>query len=302
MQGGYCGVACRARADSCAGWTVGPGRDPGLTPNRGDAMDGELILADPGTRISYTLAGEGERTLVFAHGSYLDRRCWDSQVRFFSPDFRVLTFDLPGHGKSNGSREDWTFASYARDVAGLVAELELTRVILVGHSMSAYINLILMGDHRLDAEAVIAIDAFKSAGRALPDEQREMVLQAVRTDYVGATRNFAETSLLSATTPVHIREEVLTAYERSQPALGQGLMEEMLNAHRLEQLYLPRVDYPLFVVNVDYAPTDRAAFRELAGGDIPVCEIGGTCHFPMLEVPDKLNRAILECTDATSSA
>jgi sigma-B regulation protein RsbQ len=257
--------------------------------------DNELVLTESGTRISYTLAGGGDRTLVFVHGSYLDKHCWDSQNRFFSRDFRVLTFDLPGHGRSGNGRDDWTFRKFADDIAALSARLDLTNIILVGHSMAAYVNLILLEEFDLAVDAVIAVDAFRSAGHAMPADQREMVLQAVRTDYAGANRQFATAALLTDETPVHIREKILAAYEQSYRPMGIGIMEEMLDAYRLEQAYLPRVGYPLFVVNVDYAPTDMASFRALAGANIPVREIAGTCHFPMIEVPDDLNRAILEC-------
>ena len=40
-------------------------------------------------------------TLVFVHGWTCDSSSWDGQVPAFSGDYRVITLDLPGHGRSD---------------------------------------------------------------------------------------------------------------------------------------------------------------------------------------------------------
>ena len=52
------------------------------------------------TVINYKLMGNGETTLLFVHGSYIDQTYWHEQVAFFSKDFTVVTMDLPGLGQS----------------------------------------------------------------------------------------------------------------------------------------------------------------------------------------------------------
>lgn len=47
----------------------------------------------------YEIAGEG-KPLVFLHAGIADSRQWDNEFENFSQDYRVLPYDLRGHGKS----------------------------------------------------------------------------------------------------------------------------------------------------------------------------------------------------------
>jgi pimeloyl-ACP methyl ester carboxylesterase len=71
-----------------------------------------------------------------AGGSHLD---WPPQLRRFEP-LGSCAIDLPGHGRSAGSARS-TVNAYGDDVLELVRQLDLTEVILVGHSMGGAIAL-----------------------------------------------------------------------------------------------------------------------------------------------------------------
>ena len=47
----------------------------------------------------YEIEGEGE-PLLFLHGWGVDKRIWRQQTKYFSHNYKVLSIDLPGHGKS----------------------------------------------------------------------------------------------------------------------------------------------------------------------------------------------------------
>jgi pimeloyl-ACP methyl ester carboxylesterase len=71
--------------------------------------------------------------LLLIHGAGGSRLDWPAELRRL-PRARVLTLDLPGHGRSTGpGRTD--IGSYAQDVREFVNGLRLQRVVLVGHSM-----------------------------------------------------------------------------------------------------------------------------------------------------------------------
>ena len=56
-------------------------------------------------RVHYKSLGDGTTALVFVHGWTCDESSWRYQVPFFKKNYRVITLDLPGHGKS-GSPKD----------------------------------------------------------------------------------------------------------------------------------------------------------------------------------------------------
>jgi pimeloyl-ACP methyl ester carboxylesterase len=95
--------------------------------------------------LAYRLKQEGPESFVFVHGLGASKNSFD---RCFEMDefdgYTLAAIDLPGCGKS--SRPDdfsYTMADQADLVLEWIRSLELTRIILVGHSMGGAICLYL---------------------------------------------------------------------------------------------------------------------------------------------------------------
>lgn len=52
-----------------------------------------------GTKLYYEVVGEGQ-PLVLVHAGSFDRRIWDEQVTAFAGHYKVIRYDVRGHGKS----------------------------------------------------------------------------------------------------------------------------------------------------------------------------------------------------------
>lgn len=75
-------------------------------------------------------------TMVFVHGAGSSHLIWSIQARVFSHDYRVITFDFSGHGESPSLDEPVSIEEgFVRELASLIAHLELDDFVLVGHSM-----------------------------------------------------------------------------------------------------------------------------------------------------------------------
>src|SRR5688500_13687764 len=94
-------------------------------------QDKKMII--DGEVISYYDNLYGEITLLFIHGSFLNKDYWQKQLYYFH-DHRVIAIDLAGHGKSSANRENFTINQYGKDIADFINELSLQNVILIGHS------------------------------------------------------------------------------------------------------------------------------------------------------------------------
>ncbi len=82
-----------------------------------------------------------QRTVVFIHGAANDHSVWALQSRYFAyHGCNVLALDLPGHGKSRGLALT-SIASHAEWVIGLLDAAEISKAVLVGHSMGSLIAL-----------------------------------------------------------------------------------------------------------------------------------------------------------------
>ncbi|RYZ63437.1 MAG: alpha/beta hydrolase [Proteobacteria bacterium] len=90
--------------------------------------------------------GDGERTMVFAHGFGCDQNMWHKLAPAYESRYRVVLFDHVGGGSSDLTAYDpvkyGTLDGYAEDVLQIVKELGRGQAIFVGHSVSAMIGML----------------------------------------------------------------------------------------------------------------------------------------------------------------
>lgn len=98
--------------------------------------------------LAYTEAGAGD-VIVLLHGQGGDGSAWSAQVNALSARYRVISVDLPGHGRSRGGVT--TMAGFAAEVAALVHALSPEPAHVIGHSFGGMVALQLA----IDAPALV---------------------------------------------------------------------------------------------------------------------------------------------------
>jgi non-heme chloroperoxidase len=92
------------------------------------------IKTNDGTELYYKSWGTGQ-PILFSHGWPLTGDDWDTQMLFFlDRGFRVIAHDRRGHGRSGQTVNGNEMNTYADDLAALMEALDLTSVVLIGHS------------------------------------------------------------------------------------------------------------------------------------------------------------------------
>ncbi len=107
--------------------------------------------------VNYELSGKkGGRVVVLSHSLSSSLLMWDLQVDALSPYFRVLRYDIRGHGKSDAPPGPYTLDLLAQDVIQLLDALDIDRVHFVGLSLGGMIgqSLALNNPHRLKSLAL----------------------------------------------------------------------------------------------------------------------------------------------------
>jgi non-heme chloroperoxidase len=89
-----------------------------------------------GVKLFYQQKGEGN-PIVLIHGWSSDHTAFDPAFNDLGSKFKVISYDLRGHGSSDRPEHGLTLKRFATDLEELMASLELKDVTLVGHSMGA---------------------------------------------------------------------------------------------------------------------------------------------------------------------
>jgi pimeloyl-ACP methyl ester carboxylesterase len=111
-----------------------------------------------GSEVAYASQGTIVRPpLVFIHGWGAFHKYFRNCFSAFSPRWRCIAPDLPGHGLSARARCETTVEGYAAWLGRFLDALGIARATLVGHSMGGTIGLLFALDHpeRVEKLAVV---------------------------------------------------------------------------------------------------------------------------------------------------
>jgi 3-oxoadipate enol-lactonase len=94
-----------------------------------------------GSNLHYWITGpENGQLIVLAHGATLDHHSFDAQVPpLVEAGYRVLTWDLRGHGESTPLGEAINIAILSDDLKAILDEIGVGQVVLVGHSFGGFV-------------------------------------------------------------------------------------------------------------------------------------------------------------------
>ncbi|MEO7914987.1 MAG: 3-oxoadipate enol-lactonase [Novosphingobium sp.] len=99
------------------------------------------VVVGDGTRIAYCWDGrETAPVLMLSSSLGTDAHMWDPQVEAFAENFRVLRYDMRGHGGSDAPAGAYSMDRLGRDVVELLDALGLERVHFCGLSLGGMIG------------------------------------------------------------------------------------------------------------------------------------------------------------------
>jgi 3-oxoadipate enol-lactonase len=101
-----------------------------------------LYLDRPdGVRLAYEVSGaDAGPTVVMTHGVSMDHRLWEPQVAALADRYRVVTYDMRGHGDSPCAPEQFSTEAAADDLVALMDAVVAERAAFVGHSLGATVS------------------------------------------------------------------------------------------------------------------------------------------------------------------
>lgn len=125
-------AACTPSGDAAEAVSGDPARAP-QTSGNGASLTG--IAEVNGTTLYYEARGEGP-PVIFIQGGNLVQEMWEDQITEFAREYRVVTYDVRGFGRSGPWGEPFRACD---DLAALMDHLDIERAHLVGLSLGGRI-------------------------------------------------------------------------------------------------------------------------------------------------------------------
>ena len=100
------------------------------------------FLERDGVRIFYEAAGKGPPVLL-SHGYSATSRMWRGQVEALAPRYRIITWDMRGHGQSDSPDDPALYSEAATvgDMAAILDALGIDTAVIGGLSLGGYMSL-----------------------------------------------------------------------------------------------------------------------------------------------------------------
>ncbi|MFC0781166.1 alpha/beta fold hydrolase [Flavobacterium sp. HJSW_4] len=109
------------------------------TPYGNNAAVGKFATIN-GAKIYYEEYGKGE-PLLLIHGNNGSIEAMGNQIDYFKKKYRVIAADSRGHGKSELKTDSLTFVQITKDIEGLVNQLKLDSISVIGWSDGGIVAL-----------------------------------------------------------------------------------------------------------------------------------------------------------------
>ncbi|MEX3010300.1 alpha/beta fold hydrolase [Hoeflea sp. TYP-13] len=133
------GITTRLRTNAIAAWRR---RFEAGSRRQAMGVKDRLLTTIHGPASVCDTGGEGQ-AIVFVHGNSSCKEVFRRQFDEFAGQYRLVSFDLPGHGVSPNAdpEEDYSVEAYAEIIRDLVGRLNLNDPIVFGWSLGGYAAL-----------------------------------------------------------------------------------------------------------------------------------------------------------------
>ncbi len=247
------------------------------------------ILERPGLTLHYEEAGEGP-TVLFTHGFGATAAMFAPTLPALTDAYRVVTWDLPGHGASGSPAEAARYATdeVVGDLGALLDSVGASSAVLVGHSVGGFLSLRFATSHPQRVTALVLVGTgpgYRSeAGRASWNAFAERYASALERRGLDALETSAEL----------VPDAHRDASGLARAARGFLVQRDRVVSDALSDLTIPA----LVVVGSDdeaFVPAARHMAATMRAAELLMIEGGG--HTPNLLRPEAFNASLRRFVD-----
>lgn len=257
-----------------------------------------MKISANGISIHFSLEGPaGAPVVTLSHSLAANLSMWDPQVRALVPNYRVLRYDMRGHGLSEVPEGPYSLELLAEDVRSLLLALSIPRTVFVGLSIGSMIGQVLALKCPGMLQGLVLCEA---SSRSLP-EMRPIWDERVRIARTQGMEAHVEPTIERWFTPpfrarnTHVVDPVRAMIRATDPKGYEGCIRAIQGLDLLERIDTIGVPTLIIVGEDDPASpvASSLAIHERIGGSELVI-LKSAAHLSNVEQPEAFNRALLD--------
>ena len=248
--------------------------------------------------VSYTDHGsEQSPVIIFIHGFPLNKTMWDNQVNALKQDYRLISYDIRGHGESDIGTDDFSIELFVTDLLHLMEELKIEKASLCGLSMGGYIALNAIENYPERFDALVLSDTNCIADPLQVKQKRLDTIESIRDfgleRYVddSIVHLFAPESFTTHQETVsEVKEMILNTSEQSLSKTLLALSLRKSTCNKLPEITIP----VLFIVGEEdkITPPKASELMHEKIKDSTLHIISHAGHLSNMENPDEFNEQL----------
>lgn len=184
--------------------------------------------------------------IILIHGFPLNKAIWKKQVEILMDSYRVIAYDIRGHGNTDTGNDNFSIGLFANDLLSLMDALKIDKAILCGLSMGGYIALYAIENYPERLKALILCDTNCAADKPEAKEKRMKAIVSIREK---GLEQYAEESLKKLFAQISfskqieeialVREMIMKTSKPSLIKTLHALAERKETCNRLQEIKVP---------------------------------------------------------------
>jgi len=257
-----------------------------------------------GIEINYEIHGqEGAPWLVLSHSLACSVRMWDPQIEAFKGDYRILNYDMRGHGHTSAPAGPYSLDMLADDLLSLLKQLKIEKAIYCGLSIGGMIGQTLALREKGPFERMIVCDTTHTQNADALKQWEDRIRIAESKGMAGLLDSTLERWFTEPFRKKNSPElqKIRTLIERTPVAGYVGCGRAIMGLNTTARLKDIRL--PLLAITGEQdgaAPGTKHIGETVPGAKF--VNIPQASHIANVEQPEAFNRALREFLSSPASA
>ncbi len=232
--------------------------------------------------LHYEVAGSGPLTVVCTHGLAASGATWRAQVEALAKHYRVVTWDLRGHGQSGSPDGAYRLADLAADLREVLDGTGTERAVILGHSAGGVVAMQFALDYPQRTAGLVLVGTASECNERAHQFYEDLAQIAETRGMDPVRKRLGLGSAREGHAPVYP-----VAFAKVARVMGNLLREPL--TPRLDAIHCPAL---VLVGEKDFLGAGGSVIlsRRIAGSRLEI--VPGRGHGLFLEDPDGFNALV----------